>query len=278
MGETVFETPWFLQTATTEVGRVNKIVEDRLQRSITELDFKKRKSVAKIERQIDVVKKELKDIRINVDFSSDLHINGLKASDGIHTKEQRRSNSTSKLERKKGKKHKKTKPSESQSAPVSVLAIEKDHQQHLSMGADEKEKVKNENEREQHRSVTKEKHPEKHRTLKILKERSSLYKFDKEKDRRTPGKRKTKKRKHPLDRPHTEMNGFLPAIFREQTAVEYYTEKNNQSEQPQLMSSSELKLIAIVRQANRSSTPKLRRTASFNPKARKHYAFNILDT
>lgn len=47
-GETVFETPWFLQSATTEVGRVNKIVEDRLQRSITEINFKQKKSVEKI--------------------------------------------------------------------------------------------------------------------------------------------------------------------------------------------------------------------------------------
>ena len=57
---------------------MNKIVEDRLQRSITELNFKQRKSVEKIDRQIDVVKRELKDIRINIDFSSDLGINGVK--------------------------------------------------------------------------------------------------------------------------------------------------------------------------------------------------------
>ena len=266
MGETVFETPWFLQSKTTEVGRVNKIVEDRLQRSITELNFKQRKSVEKIDRQIDVVKRELKDIRINIDFSSDLGTNGVKDGEGMLSKEQR-SNSLSKLDKKKGKKHKKIKPLESQSAPVSVLANEKDrHEQYSLYSKKETDK----------RTPTISENPKDDLpTFKITRERSYLSKLVKERDRRTPARRKLKKRKHPLERPHTEMNGFLPSIFREQTAVEFYsTDKAEQNQEPPEKDAKEFKLIAIVRQANRSSTPKLRRINAFNPKSRKHFAFN----
>ena len=260
MGETVFETPWFLQTKTSEVGRVNKIVEDRLQRSITELNLKQRKSVEKIEHQIDVVKKELKDIRINIDFSSDL-----KAGEDLLSKEQR-SNSLSKIDKKKGNKRKKVKPAESQSAPVSVLANDKDRQEQYSV-CSKKEKDKS-------TPTISEKQKDNQPTFKITRERSFLSKREKEKDRRTQARRTTKKRKHPLDRPHTDMNGFLPSIFREQTAVEYYTDKTEHNQETHVENNKELKLIAIVRQANRSSTPNLRRIKSFNPNARKHFAFN----
>ena len=269
----MFETPWFLQSKTTEVGRVNKLVEDRLQRSITELNMKQRKSVEKIDRQIDVVKKELKDIRINIDFSSDLDINGMRVGDGMLSKEQR-SNSLSKLDKKKRKKHKKVKPIESQSAPVSVLANENDRQEQYSLES-RKEMEKRTPTIIETTPIKIEKPKDELPTFKITRERSYLPKRSKERDRKTPAKRRVKKRKHPLERPHTEMNGFLPAIFNEQTAVEFYSsEKNEQKQETQMKDSKELRLIAIVRQANRSSTPKLRRVNTFHPKSRKHYAFN----
>ena len=136
MGEAVFETPWFLQTATTEIGRVNKIVDDRLQRSITELEFKQRKSIEKIDRQIDVVKKELKDIHINVDFASDLEI----PKHVIRVKDQKRSHSTGKIENKKRKKRRKTKPDQSQSAPVSVLDEHKERDKHFLVKLDNRDR------------------------------------------------------------------------------------------------------------------------------------------
>lgn len=243
-GETVFETPWFLQSATTEVGRVNKIVEDRLQRSITEINFKQKKSVEKIERQIDVVKKELKDIRINVDYSSDLDIHGVKVGDKTQPKEQKRSNSTGKIENKKVKKRRKTKTGETQSAPVSVLATETDTDKHV--------------------------------TSKVVKGRTFLCKPNHEKGKRSPGRGRPKKRKHPLDRPHTEINGFLPSIFQnnEDTAVAYYADNDKTDQRPD--DDKELKLISIVRQANsNSSNPKLRRKRY--PTSRSHFNFKSVE-
>ena len=189
----------------------------------------------------------------------------MKGDEGMLSKEQR-SNSLSKLDKKR-KKHKKVKPLESQSAPVSVLANEKDrHEQYSLYSKKEIDK----------RTPTISENPKDDLpTFKITRERSYLSKRVKERDRRTPARRKLKKRKHPLERPHTEMNGFLPSIFREQTAVEFYsTDKTEQNQEPPEKDSKELKLIAIVRQANRSSTPKLRRITAFNPKSRKHFAFN----
>ena len=230
----MFETPWFLQTATTEVGRVNKIVEDRLQRCITELEFKQRRSVEKLDRQIDVVKKELKNIHINVDFASDLEIPKNKTKYILQSKDQKRSHSTGKIENKKTKKQRKAKPDKSLSAPVSVLEDDKERDKHF------------------------------------------LAKIDKDKGKQSPGKSEPKKSRHPLDRAHTEPNGFLPAICpnSEETAVAYYA--NRYTITPS--HDDDFKLISVIMKANKdksSPSPKLWRKVK--PNTRKHYAFDTIE-
>ena len=71
-----FETPYFMKSKTTGVGRSNQSVEDRLQRTITEIEVKQRKSILKIEQQMLKVREEYKLLLTDVDFSTDLDEHG----------------------------------------------------------------------------------------------------------------------------------------------------------------------------------------------------------
>lgn len=72
------ETPWFLKSKTSDIGRMNQVFEDRLQRSMTEIQLKRRKAIQKIENQIEAIIQEYKNIRSDVDFTTDLDEHGKK--------------------------------------------------------------------------------------------------------------------------------------------------------------------------------------------------------
>jgi hypothetical protein len=74
----VLETPWFMKTKTSDLGRINKVFDERFQASVSLIDFKKRKSMLKIDDEIKNIKVEFRHIRTDVDFSTDLDEHGEK--------------------------------------------------------------------------------------------------------------------------------------------------------------------------------------------------------
>lgn len=77
----VLETPWFMKTKTSDLGRVNKLFDERFLSSVAELEIKKRKTLSKLDEQIKNIKVEFKQIRTDVNFSTDLDEYG-KTVDG----------------------------------------------------------------------------------------------------------------------------------------------------------------------------------------------------
>ncbi|KAH3738004.1 hypothetical protein DPMN_044607 [Dreissena polymorpha] len=72
----VLETPWFMKTKTSDLGRVNQVFEERYQRSLTLIEMKKRKSLVKIDQEMNELRRDFRRIRTEVDFSTDLDENG----------------------------------------------------------------------------------------------------------------------------------------------------------------------------------------------------------
>lgn len=68
----VLETPWFMKTKTSDLGRVNKLFDERFLASVAQLEIKKRKTLSKLDEQIKNIKVEFKQIRTDVNFSTDL--------------------------------------------------------------------------------------------------------------------------------------------------------------------------------------------------------------
>lgn len=87
----VLETPWFMKTKTSDIGRVNSVFEDRFQKAVTLIDIKQRKSLTKIDDEIKDIRKEFRRIRTEVDFSTDLDEHGKPLyPDGLRSADQAR--------------------------------------------------------------------------------------------------------------------------------------------------------------------------------------------
>ena len=74
----VLETPWFMKTKTSDLRKVNQVFEERLQRQVTILEIKQRRSLLKIDDQINIIRRDMRRIRSEVDFSTDLDEFGRK--------------------------------------------------------------------------------------------------------------------------------------------------------------------------------------------------------
>ncbi|KAL4233360.1 hypothetical protein ACF0H5_008042 [Mactra antiquata] len=72
----VLETPWFMKTKTSDLGRINKVFDERFQASIALIQLKQRKTIMKLNDEIKTIKSEFKHIRSEVDFSKDLDEHG----------------------------------------------------------------------------------------------------------------------------------------------------------------------------------------------------------
>ncbi|WAR08614.1 hypothetical protein MAR_018572 [Mya arenaria] len=72
----VLETPWFMKTKTSDLGRVNQVFEDRFQKSVTLINNKQRKSLMKIDEEIKDLHRDFRRIRTDVDFATDLDEHG----------------------------------------------------------------------------------------------------------------------------------------------------------------------------------------------------------
>lgn len=72
----VLETPWFMKTKTSDLGRINKVFDERFQASIALIQIKQRRTLMKLDDEIKTIKNEFKHIRSEVDFSKDLDEHG----------------------------------------------------------------------------------------------------------------------------------------------------------------------------------------------------------
>lgn len=79
----VLETPWFMKTKTSDLGRVNKVFDERFQASVAQIEFKKRKSMMKLEEEMKNIKVEMRQIRTDVDFTSDLDEHGKQLTEEL---------------------------------------------------------------------------------------------------------------------------------------------------------------------------------------------------
>lgn len=74
----VLETPWFMKTKTSDLGRINKVFDERYQANVAQIETKQRKSMIKLEEEIKNIKVEFRHIRSEVDFSTDIDDHGNK--------------------------------------------------------------------------------------------------------------------------------------------------------------------------------------------------------
>lgn len=74
----VLETPWFMKTKTSDLRKFNQVFEERLQKQVTILEIKQKRSLLKIDEQINILRRDLRRIRSEVNFATDLDEHGNK--------------------------------------------------------------------------------------------------------------------------------------------------------------------------------------------------------